>query len=97
MDSVVFSLFLLWEGSDENGFLIEDTRAIFLWAFNQFSLNDLRINIKLSALMTKQMHTFPKGMGLAFIKIDLADGADVMMDSIIERNINMSDNGLGVV
>ena len=47
--------------------------------------------------MAKQMHTFPKGMGLAFIKIDLADGADVMMDSIIGRNIDMSDNGLGVV
>ncbi len=97
MDSVVFSLFLLWEGSDENGFLIEETRAIFLWAFNQFSLSELRINIKLSALMAKQMHTFPKGMGLAFIEIGLTDGADVMMDSIIVRNIKMSDNGLGVV
>lgn len=43
------------------------------------------------------MHTFPKGMGLSFIKIDLADVADVMMDSIIVRNIKMSDNGLGVV
>ena len=31
------------------------------------------------------------------IEIGLTDGADVMMDSIIERNINMSDNGLGVV
>jgi hypothetical protein len=97
LDSVIFSLFLLWEGSYENRFLIEDTRAIFLWAFNQFSLSDLRINIKPSALITKKMHTFSKGMGLAFIKIDLADGADVMMDSIIGRNINMSDNCLGVV
>lgn len=77
--------------------MIEDTRAVFLWAFNQFSLNDLRINIKLSALMAKQMHTFPKGMGFSIIKIDLADGADGMMDSIIGRNIKMSDNGLGVV